>query len=43
VWTPQWRPEPGAVLPPDAGESYCCAVVARKPLRTGLPDAASSA
>jgi S-adenosyl methyltransferase len=31
TWTPQWRPEPGATLPPDVGEPYCRAVVARKP------------
>jgi hypothetical protein len=46
VWTPQWRPDAEAVVPPDAGadmpqeagaivldagESYYCAVVARKP------------
>jgi hypothetical protein len=31
TWTPQWRPEPGATLPPDVGESYYRAVVARKP------------
>jgi S-adenosyl methyltransferase len=31
AWTPQWRPEPGATLPPDVGESYYRAVVARKP------------
>jgi hypothetical protein len=41
VWTPQWRPAPGAALPKDAGESYCCAVVARKPLCSWLSDAAS--
>ncbi len=31
TWTPRWRPEPGATLPSDVGESYCRAVVARKP------------
>jgi hypothetical protein len=31
VWTPDWRPEPGAAVPPNAWESYYRAVVARKP------------
>jgi trans-aconitate methyltransferase len=31
VWTPQWRPEPGVTVPPNARESYNCALVARKP------------
>jgi hypothetical protein len=31
VWTPDWRPEPGVPAPPNARESYCRAVVARKP------------
>jgi O-methyltransferase involved in polyketide biosynthesis len=31
VWTPQWRPEPGDPVPPNARESYFCAVTARKP------------
>ena len=31
TWTPQWRPEPGAMLPSEVGESYCRAVVARRP------------
>jgi S-adenosyl methyltransferase len=31
VWTPDWRPEPGVPAPPDARESYCRALVARKP------------
>jgi len=31
VWTPQWRPEPGVAVPPNARESYNCALVARKP------------
>jgi hypothetical protein len=31
VWLPQWRPEPGATMPENLGESYYCAVVARKP------------
>jgi hypothetical protein len=31
VWPPQWRPDPGDVIPPNAAESYYCVVVARKP------------
>jgi trans-aconitate methyltransferase len=31
VWTPQWRPEPGVTVPPNARESYDAAMVARKP------------
>ena len=32
TWTPQWRPEPGAMLPSEVGEPcYCRAVVARRP------------
>jgi O-methyltransferase involved in polyketide biosynthesis len=31
VWTPQWRPEPGVLVPANARESYYCAVAARKP------------
>ena len=31
VWTPQWRPESGVPVPPNARESYYYAVAARKP------------
>jgi hypothetical protein len=31
VWTPQWRPEPGAVVPACPGDFYYYALVARKP------------
>jgi hypothetical protein len=31
VWIPQWRPEPGAEIPPRPEESYGYALVARKP------------
>ena len=31
VWTPQWRPEPGAGMPPRPADSLCYALVARKP------------
>jgi SAM-dependent methyltransferase len=31
VWPPQWRPDPGDVIPANAAESYYCVVVARKP------------
>ena len=31
VWPPQWRPDPGDVIPANAAESYYCVLVARKP------------
>jgi O-methyltransferase involved in polyketide biosynthesis len=31
VWPPEWRPEPGTVVPENAAEAYYCVVVARKP------------
>jgi O-methyltransferase involved in polyketide biosynthesis len=31
VWPPEWRPDPGDVLPGNMAESYYCVVVARKP------------
>jgi len=31
VWTPDWRPDPGVTVPPNARESYYLAVAARKP------------
>jgi S-adenosyl methyltransferase len=31
VWPPEWRPDPGDVIPANAAESYYCVVVARKP------------
>jgi S-adenosyl methyltransferase len=31
AWPPEWRPDPGDVVPPNATESYYCVVVARKP------------
>jgi len=31
TWPPEWRPDPGDVVPPNAAESYYCVVVARKP------------
>ena len=31
TWPPQWRPDPGDQVPANAGESYYCVVVARKP------------
>ena len=31
TWPPEWRPDPGEVVPPNAAESYYCVVVARKP------------
>jgi trans-aconitate methyltransferase len=31
VWPPEWRPDPGDVVPVNAAESYYCVVVARKP------------
>jgi len=31
VWLPEWRPDPGTVMPENVTESYYCAVVARKP------------
>jgi len=31
VWTPQWRPEPGAGIPSRPADSLCYALVARKP------------
>ncbi len=31
VWLPEWRPDPGAIMPENVTESYNCAVVARKP------------
>jgi hypothetical protein len=35
VWPPEWRPDPGDVVPPNAAESYYCVVVARKPELSG--------
>jgi hypothetical protein len=32
VWPPQWRPDPGEVVPANAADSYYCVLVARKPL-----------
>jgi hypothetical protein len=31
VWPPEWRPDPGDVIPANAAESYYCVLVARKP------------
>jgi hypothetical protein len=31
VWIPQWRPDPGAVMPENVAEAYYYAMVARKP------------
>jgi hypothetical protein len=31
VWLPEWRPEPGAVMPDNVAEAYYYGVVARKP------------
>jgi hypothetical protein len=31
VWLPEWRPAPGSVAPPNPGEAYFYALVARKP------------
>jgi O-methyltransferase involved in polyketide biosynthesis len=31
TWPPEWRPDPGDEVPPNAAESYYCVVVARKP------------
>jgi hypothetical protein len=31
AWPPEWRPDPGDVVPPNVAESYYCVVVARKP------------
>jgi hypothetical protein len=31
VWLPEWRPAPGSVPPPNPGEAYFYALVARKP------------
>ena len=31
AWPPEWRPDPGEEVPPNAAESYYCVVVARKP------------
>ena len=31
VWTPQWRPEPGEPVPAQPSDSYCYALVVRKP------------
>jgi hypothetical protein len=30
TWPPEWRPDPGDVVPANAAESYYCVVVARK-------------
>ncbi|MGH3201997.1 MAG: SAM-dependent methyltransferase [Streptosporangiaceae bacterium] len=35
AWPPEWRPDPGDVVPPNAAESYYCVVVARKPELSG--------
>ena len=31
VWLPQWRPDPGADMPPNVAEAYYYGMVARKP------------
>jgi O-methyltransferase involved in polyketide biosynthesis len=31
VWPPEWRPDPGEVIPASAAESYYCVLAARKP------------
>jgi hypothetical protein len=31
VWPPQWRPDPGELVPANVAESYYCVLVARKP------------
>jgi hypothetical protein len=31
AWPPEWRPDPGDVLPANTAESYYCVLVARKP------------
>ena len=31
VWPPEWRPDPGEPVPPNAAEAYYCVVVASKP------------
>ena len=31
TWPPEWRPDPGEVVPANAAEAYYCVVVARKP------------
>ena len=31
AWPPEWRPDPGDVIPANVAESYYCVVVARKP------------
>jgi hypothetical protein len=33
TWPPEWRPDPGDVVPSNAAESYYCVVAARKPAR----------
>jgi SAM-dependent methyltransferase len=30
AWPPEWRPDPGDEMPPNAAESYYCVVVARR-------------
>ena len=30
AWPPEWRPDPGDVVPPNAAEAYYCVLVARK-------------
>jgi hypothetical protein len=37
AWPPEWRPDPGDVVPANAAESYYCVVVARKPALPGEP------
>ncbi len=31
TWPPEWRPDPGEVVPANADQAYYCVVVARKP------------
>lgn len=39
VWTPQWRPDPGDVVPENPSDSYYYALVAYKRLGRGAPPA----
>jgi len=31
TWPPQWRPDPGEEIPPNASESYYCLLRGRRP------------